>query len=287
EWKQEGKEYHERMAELDLLEYPKPRRDFVYETFNAFADKHPWVGQENVRPKSIAREMFEDFRSFADYVKLYDLQRSEGLLLRHLNSVYKVLAQTVPDASKTDAVREMETYLGLMLRQVDSSLLQEWERMRDPGYRAPGEAPEIRPPGAEEAARDITRDTRAFTATLRVHVFAFLRAFANGDFEAALAALPHPSDFEDAPWTIQRLQECHEAFHRDHDRIRLDPDARNVRHTHVRADAERQTWRLDQMLVDPEDHNDWVAAWHVDIAGSRARQEPQFRLARIGPVAQG
>jgi hypothetical protein len=102
EMKAQGMEYDERMEELEKLEYPKPRREFVYSTFNAFASKHPWVGQENIRPKSIAREMFENFRSFADYIRDYELQRAEGLLLRHLNSVYKVLAQTVPDSAKTD-----------------------------------------------------------------------------------------------------------------------------------------------------------------------------------------
>src|SRR5207244_1539002 len=107
-----------------------------------FADRHPWVGQENIRPKSIAREMFEQFRSFADYIKDYELQRAEGLLLRHLSSVHKVLAQTVPDASKTDAVREMELYLGLMIRQVDSSLLEEWQRMHAPvGATGTGSSP--------------------------------------------------------------------------------------------------------------------------------------------------
>ena len=134
EMKAEGLDYDQRMEELEKLEYPKPLRDFVYETFNAFADRHPWVGEENIRPKSIAREMFEGFRSFSDYVQEYDLERAEGLLLRHLNSVYKVLGQTVPDGVKTDAVREMELYLRDMLRQVDSSLLDEWERMRDPNY---------------------------------------------------------------------------------------------------------------------------------------------------------
>ena len=151
EMKMAGLEYDERMEELEKLEYPKPNREFIYSTFNAFADKHPWVGQENIRPKSIAREMFETFRSFADYIRDYELQRAEGVLLRHLNSVYKVLAQTVPDAAKNDAVREMELYLGTMIRQVDSSLLDEWEKMRDPNYQR-AEAKEVRPPGAEEAA---------------------------------------------------------------------------------------------------------------------------------------
>src|SRR5207248_8415311 len=154
EMKLEGIEYEERMEELEKLEYPKPNREFVYSTFNAFADKHPWVGQENIRPKSIAREMFETFRSFSDYIRDYELQRAEGVLLRHLNSVFKVLAQTVPDGVKDDAVREMELYLGAMIRQIDSSLLEEWEKMRDPNYQRL-ETKEVRPPGAEEAARDI------------------------------------------------------------------------------------------------------------------------------------
>src|SRR3981189_1462211 len=103
------------MGELEKLEHPKPNREFVYSPFNAFADRHPWVGQENIRPKSIVREMFEQFRSFADYIKDYELQRAEGVLLRHLSTVHKVMMQTVPDAAKTDAVREMELYLGTMI----------------------------------------------------------------------------------------------------------------------------------------------------------------------------
>ncbi|MEK7781732.1 MAG: DUF3516 domain-containing protein, partial [Verrucomicrobiota bacterium] len=127
EMKMEGIEYDQRMEELEKCEHPKPNREFVYSTFNAFAARHPWVGEENIHLKSIVREMFEEFRSFADYIKLYELHRAEGVLLRHLNSVFKVLAQTVPDSAKNEQVREMELYLGTMIRQVDSSLLDEWE----------------------------------------------------------------------------------------------------------------------------------------------------------------
>ena len=88
EMKAEGIEYDQRMEELEKLEHPKPNREFIYSTFNEFAARHPWVGEENIRPKSIAREMFEEFRSFGDYIKLYELQRAEGVLLRHLNSVF-------------------------------------------------------------------------------------------------------------------------------------------------------------------------------------------------------
>ena len=300
ELKAQGMEYDQRMEELEKLEYPKPRREFVYETFNAWAEKHPWVGQENIRPKSIVREMFEEFRSFADYIKIYELQRAEGVLLRHLNSVYKVLAQTVPDSAKTDAVREMELYLSTMLRQVDSSLLEEWEKMRNPDYRpAAADAAEVRPPGAEEAARDVTRDPKAFTAAIRTKVFAFLRAFANGDFPAALSALEPaapamPATPGDAgAWvesegplpTPASLEASLDSYLATHGLLLLDPAARNVRHTYVVPSEDKRTWRVDQVLVDPEAHNDWVAQFEVDLAASRAVAEPILRLRRVGPVA--
>ena len=304
EMKMEGIEYDRRMEELEKLEHPKPRREFIYDTFNAFADKHPWVGQENIRPKSIVREMFEQFRTFADYIKDYELQRAEGVLLRHINSTFKVLAQTVPDSAKTDAVREMEVYLATMIRQVDSSLLDEWEKMRDPNYQR-AEAREARPPGAEEAARDITRDTKAFTAAIRHRIFTFLRSVVNQDYEGALASLRHsgksqgneaseaatnsdPSLLASAPadeWRPEHLHQVIEAFCADHQRICLDPNARNLRHTYVLPSEDKKTWRVQQVLVDPEEHNDWVAEFEVNLAASRTAEEPVLWLKRVGPIA--
>ena len=282
--KAEGLDYDQRMEQLEKLEYPKPLRDFIYGTFNAFADRHPWVGEENIRPKSIAREMFEGFRSFSDYVQEYDLERAEGLLLRHLNSVYKVLSQTVPDTVKTGTVLEMELYLRDMLRQVDSSLLDEWERMRDPHYRprgAPGE--EMRPP-RPEGPEDVTRDPKAFTAAVRTRIFAFLRAWSIGDDEAALQVMDSPHDGEGEPWTPERLRGAREGHRVEHSGLRLDPEARNLRHTHARPSAEGAIWRVQQMLVDPEGLNDWVAEVEADIPASREAAEPVLRLLRLGPL---
>jgi superfamily II RNA helicase len=284
EMKMAGIEYDERLEELDKLEYPKPNREFVYSTFNAFADKHPWVGQENIRPKSIAREMFETFRSFSDYIRDYELQRAEGLLLRHLNSVYKVLTQTVPDAAKTDAVREMELYLGTLIRQVDSSLLDEWEKMRDPNYVAGAQGKEVRPPGAQEAEADITRDTKAFTAAVRTRIFSFLRGLVIADYEAALSHLHCQTDPEGQPWTADRLRLLLDQYHQEHECLCLDPNARNLRHTYVIPSEDKKSWRVQQMLVDPQEHNDWVAEFGVDLAVSKAAGEPALYLRRIGSL---
>jgi hypothetical protein len=292
EMKMEGIPFDERIEELDKLEYPKPDRDFIYTTFNDFADRHPWVGQENIRPKSIVREMFESFSSFGDYIRSYDLHRAEGLLLRHINSVYGVLAQTVPDSAKTDAVREMELYLGTMIRQVDSSLLEEWEKMRDPSYQVL-ETKEMRPSGAEEQERDITRDEKTFTALIRTRIFAFLAALIKKNFQGALEILdehrqsspeeasgeiPTAPDTEGNLWTGERLKGALEAYYLEHQMIRLDPDARNIRHTYVKPSEDKNTWNVQQMIVDPDDENDWVVEFEVDLVKSRAAAEVAMRL---------
>ena len=214
-------------------------------------------------------------------MRSYEIQRSEGLLLRHLNSVFKVLTQTVPDDAKTDEVREMEIYLGAMLHQVDSSLLDEWERMKDPNYR-PGEAAELRPPGAEEAARDITRDPKTFTASIRNRVFSFLRSLVAGDFEEAAHFLGEIGSRESRVWTAEELRELTSAYLAEHRELRLDPEGRNLRHTYVVPSEDGGSWTLQQMLVDPEEQNDWVAEFSVDLEASRAAEMPVLNLTRIG-----
>src|SRR5690606_2288575 len=95
--KADGLEYDERMAQLDKIDYPKPNAGFIYDTFNAFAARHPWVGEENIRPKGVAREVYEQSHDFHSFVVSYKLERSEGLVLRYLTDVYKALVQTVPE----------------------------------------------------------------------------------------------------------------------------------------------------------------------------------------------
>jgi len=127
--KREGIEYDERMERLDLVEYPKPLRNELYEEFDGFRAKHPWVAGENVKPKSIVRELYERVMTFGEYVSEYGMKRSEGLVLRYLTDAYRALVQTVPDTEKTDEVVDLIEWLGEFVRQVDSSLIDEWERL--------------------------------------------------------------------------------------------------------------------------------------------------------------
>ena len=283
EMKMEGMDYDQRMAELELLEYPKPNREFIYSTFNAFASQHPWVDQENIRPKSIVREMFEGFRTFSDYIKDYELQRAEGVLLRHLMAVHKVLAQTVPDSFKNEAVQEMETFLDTMIRQVDSSLIEEWERMRNPSYVAPQNLEEVRLKTAAVVV-DITADKARFHGQIRQWIWTFLRNLSSGDIEAAQACLAFETTVEELPIDPEMLSSHYQKFTEARGRLCFDAEARNQRHTYILEGALPNQWKVQQMLVDPHNNNDWVADFVVDLPESKLRQGPALRFGRIGPL---
>ena len=285
-----GVEYAERMEKLDQIEHPKPLREFLYDTFNTFAAAHPWVGQENVRPKSIAREMFERYMSFADYIRDYGLQRSEGLLLRHLSQVWKVLAQTVPSAAKTEGVVEMEDYFRELIRGIDSSLLEEWERLKNPDFVSK-DATDGKP--ARPATFDITRDDAAFRRLVRTALFAFLQDVAARDWETATSRLgtgEAVGAVEGAPATpeARRIENAFRAYFDLHVRFRLDPEGRSAKHTHWSEHADTQEWKVAQVLIDATEQNDWEATFTVSLAESRAanRAVVKFETVRqIGSLA--
>jgi superfamily II RNA helicase len=294
ELKAQGMEYNQRMEELEKVEYPKPLRDFIYDTYNAFAEVHPWV-DVNVEPKSIVREMFESFSTFSGYVKQYNLQRMEAILLRHLNYVYKVLSQTVPDGYKNEELLEMQDYLGDMIRRVDSSLLEEWEKMAHPeDYQKRLEAGTAEDEaekafGADKAAADITYDKKRFLGMVRQRIFQIMGSLAKQDFTTVLDSLADDlnegemlADAEGVPWTEKRLLEIMAAYTAEHHKFRMDVEGRALAHTIVTYDGD--TMHVQQMLQDEEDFNDWSIDFDISLSDSREAGIPLLKLARIGEV---
>jgi hypothetical protein len=282
EMKAAGIEYDERIAELEKVEYPKPRREFIYDTFNRFSADHPWVGEENIRPKSIAREMFETFQSFPDYIRDYDLQRVEGLLLRYLSEVYKVLVQTVPETDRTDEVLSMIEYFGEMLREIDSSLLEEWEKLRDP--KAAAEKRAVR--DAQDAAAEVERrrlealerEKHARAATVRNEVFRALRALANRDFVEASERLATPAVELEAKMAEYVAE--HGGVGRYGPLLRLDQDARSVRNSKI-IEVTPKSWQVTQMLLD----TDGTSSWALEVEATRTSSERiQLRLVKFGAI---
>ncbi len=273
ELKAAGVEYEERMAELEKLEYPKPNRDFVYDTFNEFARRHPWVGAENIRPKSIARDMIEKYLSFSDYVKEYDLARSEGLLLRYLSEVYKVLAQTVPPSAKNDEVDDLSIFFGAMVRQVDSSLIDEWEKMRTGA--PPGGAGERATEGGEpEGSRDVTIDERGFMVLVRNAVFEIVRALARRDYGGASERIADPE------WPPSRVEAAMAPYFADHGAVRADPDARSPKL--LALEKGDFTWDLRQTLIDADGETPFYLGGYVDLEASRVEGRAVLRIKHVG-----
>ena len=128
--KDEGVEYEERMERLAEVTWPRPEAEFIEPAFATFARHHPWVGHLRPSPKSVVRDMVEHADTFNQYVSRYGLKRSEGLVLRYLTDCYKALVQTVPAAAVNEQLAEATQWLGALVRGVDSSLLDEWERLR-------------------------------------------------------------------------------------------------------------------------------------------------------------
>ncbi|MCB1207381.1 MAG: DUF3516 domain-containing protein [Verrucomicrobiae bacterium] len=274
EMKAEGLDYDERMERLEEVTHPQPGKDFIYSTYNEFVLRNPWAKEAGVRPKSIAREMFENWQSFEDYVKHYKIERSEAVLLRHLSEVYKVLVQTVPPGLKTMELDEAETFFGTMLHGIDSTLLDEWERMKDDRGVASS--------GIEETAvarpRSIIRDQAAFTRLVRGTVFDFLKKLWQGDEAGALALASKGEGMELSPG------EQMGAFREARGQLRFDPEARNAKHFHLTSGDGSGTWRVEQILVDGEGLNDWSARFLVSLSESEAAGNPVLSCEGISPL---
>lgn len=273
ELKHQGIEYDERMAELEKVWYPMPEREFLYATFDAFAEQHPWVLGHRILPKSIARDMYELGLSFNGYVKEYGLQRGEGVLLRYLSECYRALQHTVPDGAKTEELLDVIEWLEGELKSADASLLEEWKRLSDP-QSAIELAEEL-----DHEPEDITRDHKGFTVLLRNVVWRVVQAIAKQDFDRTGEMLVEVSR-GDRAWTSERLSERLSAYFAEYAELLTDPSARSPKNLSVEM-TDGATWTLTQSLVDPEGDLGWSLEFEVDLASSAARGEPVLRMTEI------
>ena len=279
--KADGLDYDQRMAELETLEWPKPCRDFIYETFNTFTDKHPWVGSENIRPKSVARELYETLATFSEYVRDLGLERSEGVLLRYLADAYRTLEQTVPPAFRTEEVEDIASHLRALLRETDSSLLEEWESLREPGGHRPPST--VQGPDVRVTLRPLRDDPRALAGRVRAELHRLVRHLAARRYEDVVTSLYDP----EGTWTPARVASEMESYWSEHASIVITPEARRPQLTSMRPDADGAL-RVTQRLLDPAGNDDWAIEGRVDLAhhpsGERAGLDdrPIFELVRIG-----
>ncbi len=271
--KMRGVEYEERMERLVEVEAPKPNAEWLYESFNAFRSKHPWVGQDNIKPKSIVRELFEKAMTFSEYVQYHGLKRSEGVVLRYLSDVYKGLIQNIAEDLKTDEIDDLIAWLGALVRQVDSSLIDEWERLIDPETNAE-EA--IRPTNDEPPS--IVDDPRAFRVMVRNQVFDWVnRLAAKRGYDVIVDAAADP----DVWGTVGDLVEAMADYWDEYDHILMDAGARSPGRFLYDPSVDQS---VVQIIQDPDGNDEWRIRAFVDIEASAEQNKAVLRFVDIGPT---
>ncbi|CAM5274128.1 DEAD/DEAH box helicase [Leifsonia shinshuensis] len=268
--KAEGIEYDERMEALETVTHPKPHDELLHEAFATYASSQPWVADFELSPKSVVRDLYERAMTFGEFIAFYKLARSEGVVLRYLSDAYRALNQTVPLDLRTEALRDIVEWLGELVRQVDSSLLDEWEELVHPdAARHAAESGELAPP----APRNVTTNRRAFFVLVRNELFRRVQLAALDKVQelgaleneaAALAEAPAPS-FTELQW-----DEALEAYYAEHDEILTDAAARAASMIVVDETpaATEGVWRVRQILADPAGDHDWGIAADVLLADS-------------------
>ena len=271
--KADGIEYDERMELLDEVTWPKPLGEWLTALFEIYRRSHPWVPQESLSPKSVVRDMWERAMTFGEYVAFYGLSRSEGLVLRYLSDAYRALRQTVPDAAKSEEVVDLIEWLGAVVRQTDSSLVDEWEALVS-GVEPEGTAP-TRPTSGGRSA--LTANTRAFTVLVRNAMFRRVELLSLHRWDE-LAALEEG----ESAWTAADWQEAGEAYFQDYDDVGTGPDARGPA-MFLRAESDGR-WEVAQVLDDPDADRDWRITAVVDLAASDEAGVAVVRTTSFAPA---
>ncbi|MDQ1625662.1 MAG: hypothetical protein QOJ49_1160 [Actinomycetota bacterium] len=270
--KADGIEYDERMELLDEVTYPRPLAELLEHALEVYRRGHPWVGDHELTPKSVVRDMYERAMTFVEYVGFYNLARSEGLVLRYLADAYKALRQTVPEDARTETLTDLTEWLGELVRQVDSSLLEEWERLRQP---TEGTEPTAGG-GIDKPPPPVTGNARAFRVLVRNAMFR----------RVELAALRRSDELgamdSDAGWDADRWAAALAGYFEEYDGIGTGPAARGPALFVV--ETRPGFWDVRQIFDDPAGDHDWGLRAEVDLAASDEEGVAVVRLVDVGPV---
>ena len=262
--KREGIEYDERMELLEEITWPKPLDELLAQAYEVFASSQPWIRDFELSPKSVVRDMYERACSFGEYVSLYQLARSEGLVLRYLSDAYRAIRQTVPVDAQTPDLLDLIAWLGEVVRQVDSSLVDEWEQLINP-------ADDPSAPVVPPAPPSILTNRRAFVVLVRNEMFRRVQ----------LAALQRDEELveldPDADWP-----DALDRYFDEHDAIGTGGAARSSAYVDIDESAAADgVWRVEQTIDDPAGDHDWRIRAEVDLAASEEEGTAVVRVTEV------
>ncbi|GAA4526267.1 DEAD/DEAH box helicase [Brachybacterium paraconglomeratum] len=273
ELKADGVEYTERMALLDKVTWPKPLEEDLEAALEIYARSRPWVRVDDLSPKSVVREIYETGQTFSEFVQRYGLQRSEGIVLRYLSDAYQAMRRTIPQDLRTEDLEDLIEWLGVLVRGIDSSLLDEWEALTHPEDADPDGASEIRPttPRGLSAQTKVLRTMVRAAMWQRVEHFAFER-------EARLAELDGGSGWDRPRWATV-MDEYYDTY----DEVGIDGAARSPQLLQITEES--KLWRIRQVLADPERNHDWAIEAELDLEATDEAGEPVLAITHVGDAS--
>ncbi len=269
--KAEGIEYEERMERLEEISWPKPLTELLEPAFESYRKAHPWVGDAELSPKAVVRDLYERAMNFVEFVSHYKIARSEGLVLRYLTDAYRAIRQTIPDTTRTEDLDDLEAWLGELVRQTDSSLLDEWETLSNPS--------ELDAAGSDAAPIDqgpppVTRNERAFRVLVRNELFRRVELFERR-WPADLAELSG----DEGP-TTDEWADAMERYYAEYPTLGAGPAARGP--ALFRVTVNGRTWEVRQVFDDPEGDHDWGITATVDLDASDELGSAVVHVTHVG-----
>ncbi|GGF40413.1 DEAD/DEAH box helicase [Subtercola lobariae] len=265
--KAEGIEYDQRMELLEQITHPKPLEELLDAAFEIYKASQPWVGDFELSPKTVVRDMYERAMTFNDYIGYYKLNRSEGLVLRYFSDAFRAARATIPDESKTEDLLDLIEWLGELVRQVDSSLLDEWEELTNP-TEVQGEADlvtgvarrvtAVLPP----APHSVVSNLRAFRILVRNELFRRVQL-------AALDKIDELGELETASgsgFTAEGWADALDEYFSEYDHLGTGAAARSA--SMLSVTEQPGVWLVRQTFDDPEGDHDWGIDAEVDLVAS-------------------
>ncbi|MBR3234519.1 MAG: DUF3516 domain-containing protein, partial [Atopobiaceae bacterium] len=269
--KADGVEYDERMERIAEVSYPKPLEELLEAAFAQYCAEVPWAADYELRPKSVLREMVETASDFKGYIQRCGISRAEGILLRYLSEAYRSLDRTIPFDKRDERLEDIVSWLGLVVRTVDSSLVDEWAQTGSDE----GEGASLAAPGTED---EVVHDRRGLTVLVRNALFRRVR----------LAAEERTEELGELDgewgWRAARWRAALDAYFDQHEDILLDGDARSMDYLDIDEKDEKadHVWHVRQTFRDPEGDRDFGIAADVDLDETQELGEVVFRDYRVG-----
>ena len=271
--KADGVEYTERMAIVEDITWPKPLEELLEQAYDTFAETNAWVKEFELRPKSVVRDMLENAMTFSDLVATYGLARSEGVILRYLTDAWRTLKQSIPEEYMSEELADVVVWLGELIRQVDSSLVDEWAQMA--GEDSPISQKDLERElafGVEDPSA-LTSNRRAFSIMVRNYFFRLVQLFALEKEDRLAELLDYLDEVPDFGAVL-------DDYFDEYDDIDSGPAARGPEFFRV-SGQDTRLWEVRQVIKDPEGDHGYQFVGRVDLDASDAAGEVRLAELRI------